>query len=165
MRFARLILCFLASALVASADEFFDRVQDALTFSAPNTRLRARLSGTMDWEAYAFQLPAPGLLQTRNDTLTAPRLTIFLDAQFGPGIYVFAQTRGDRGFDPADDSLQVRLDEYALRLSLLREPRVNVQIGKFATVVGNWVSRHDSWTNAFITAPLPYEYLTGVWDV
>jgi hypothetical protein len=39
-----------------------------------------------------------------------------------------------------------------------------VQIGQFATVVGNWVSRHDSWQNPFINAPLPYENLTGVWD-
>jgi hypothetical protein len=37
-------------------------------------------------------------------------------------------------------------------------------VGKFATVVGNWVARHDSWRNPFITAPLPYENLTGIWD-
>jgi len=32
-------------------------------------------------------------------------------------------------------------------------------------VVGNWVPRHGSWENAFVTAPLPYENLTGIWDV
>jgi hypothetical protein len=26
------------------------------------------------------------------------------------------------------------------------------------------VSRHDSWQNPFINAPLPYENLTGIWD-
>ena len=39
-----------------------------------------------------------------------------------------------------------------------------VQVGKFATVVGNWVPRHYSWDNPFINAPLPYENVTGVWD-
>jgi hypothetical protein len=39
-----------------------------------------------------------------------------------------------------------------------------VQVGRFATVVGNWTTRHGGWTNPFITAPLPYEYLTGMWD-
>jgi hypothetical protein len=42
---------------------------------------------------------------------------------------------------------------------------LNVQVGKFATVVGNWVARHGSWENPFITAPLPYENLTGIWDI
>jgi predicted porin len=31
-------------------------------------------------------------------------------------------------------------------------------------VVGNWVPRHHSWDNPFITAPLPYENLTGIFD-
>ena len=35
---------------------------------------------------------------------------------------------------------------------------------KFATVVGNWVARHYSWDNPFVTAPLPYENLTAIWD-
>jgi hypothetical protein len=39
---------------------------------------------------------------------------------------------------------------------------VNLQLGKFATVVGNWVARHYSWDNPLITAPLPYQNLTTV---
>ena len=42
-----------------------------------------------------------------------------------------------------------------LRLMMTRG--LNVQAGKFATVVGNWIERYDSWNNPFITAPLPYE--------
>ena len=38
-----------------------------------------------------------------------------------------------------------------------------MQVGKFATVVGNWVERHDAWNNPFVTAPLMYENLTGLW--
>ena len=70
-------------------------------------------------------------------------------------------TRGPR-FDPSDGGAELRLDEYFVRYSPARS--VNFQIGQFATVVGNWVSRHDSWQNPFINAPLPYENLTGIWD-
>ena len=46
----------------------------------------------------------------------------------------------------------------------LENTAISIQIGKFGTVVGNWVPRHYSWDNPFITAPLPYENLTGIWD-
>ena len=42
---------------------------------------------------------------------------------------------------------------------------MNVQIGRFATVVGNWLSRHQSWDNPFINAPLVYENVTAIYDV
>jgi hypothetical protein len=37
--------------LASATGEFFDRIEDALTFSSANTRVRARLSGTIDLEA------------------------------------------------------------------------------------------------------------------
>jgi hypothetical protein len=37
-------------------------------------------------------------------------------------------------------------------------------MGKFATVVGNWVPRHLSWDNPFINTPLPYENILTVSD-
>jgi hypothetical protein len=91
-------------------------------------------------------------------------LTLFLDAQFGSQIYFFAQSRLDRGFDPSDHGAQVRLDEYALRFTPWDDGRFNVQVGKFATVVGNWVPRHLSWENPFINAPLVYENVTAIQD-
>jgi hypothetical protein len=39
---------------------------------------------------------------------------------------------------------------------------LNLQLGKFATVVGTWVQRHDTWQNPLITAPSPYENMTTV---
>ncbi|MGH7938205.1 MAG: hypothetical protein ACREFG_06840, partial [Chthoniobacterales bacterium] len=77
---------------------------------------------------------------------------------------VFAQASADRGFDPSDEGAQVRLDEYFVRYSTGKNARVSFQAGQFATVIGNWVQRHDSWQNPFITAPFPYENLTGIWD-
>src|SRR6266446_507562 len=57
-----------------------------------------------------------------------------------------------------------RLDEYAVRVTPWDDGRFNLQVGKFATVVGNFVLRHLSWENPFIDAPLVYENLTAVSD-
>lgn len=154
----------LTPAGARSADEFFDLVEQRLTFASADGDLRARVSGTLDVEGYAFRPPAPWLLQTGGRTLFTPRLSTFVDAQWGPRLYAFVQARADRGFDPAQADGEVRLDEYALRVTPWLDSRLNVQVGKFATVVGSWAPRHGSWANPFITAPLPYESLTGIWD-
>lgn len=147
-----------------SAEWLFDQLEDALTFSAADARYRARVSGFLDAEGYSIQLPAPGVIDSASERLFVPRLSVFLDAQFGRKIYFFAQARADRGFDPTSHSLEARLDEYALRFSPRSDGRFVIQAGKFATVVGNWAGRHVSWGNPFITAPVPYESLTGIWD-
>lgn len=143
--------------------DFLQKTHDALSLNDPQNRFHLQLSGLIDLETYFIDRPAPALIFADRDFLLNPRLTLFLDAQFGSQIYVFAQTRVDRGFDPTDDGAEIRLDEYFIRYSPARS--VNVQIGQFATVVGNWVARHDSWQNPFINAPLPYENLTGMWDM
>src|SRR5437870_8913410 len=166
MRMLRtLSLCLLACSVRAfEVDDFFDRLDNALTIAVFEGNLRARLSGTIDTEFYNFQQPAPGLINSEIDNLFNPRLALFLDAQFGSQIYFFAQLRLDRGFDPSDHGAQVRLDEYALRFTPWDDGRFNVQVGKFATVVGNWVPRHLSWENPFINAPLVYENVTAIQD-
>lgn len=164
MRALAVLLCCLATGatLAAGTDDALDRLDDVLTRTAAHDEVRTRISGTVDLEAYTFDRPAPGLIYTNQDTLLNPRLTVFLDAQLGSRAYFFAQSRVDRGFDPVDGDLRGRLDEYALRLSLRTDGRLNLQIGKFAAVVGNWTPRHHSWENPFITAPLPYENPTGI---
>ncbi len=156
--------CLLVAATFA-AEDCLDRVGEALTFSSPSGDARLHVSGIVDAEYYDTSLPAPGTLFTENGTLFNPRLSLFVDAQVGARVYFFAQVRIDRGFDPSDDGdLECRLDECALRVALAEGGHCSLQIGKFATVVGSWVQRHDSWKNPFITAPLPYENLTGIWD-
>lgn len=142
--------------------DFLEKTQDALSLTDADHRFHLQLSGLFDLETYLIDQPAPALIIAEGDFLLNPRLTLFLDAQIGSKIYIFAQTRVDRGFDPSDGGAELRLDEYFLRYSPAKS--VNVQVGQFATVVGNWVSRHDSWQNPFINAPLPYENLTGIWD-
>ena len=145
------------------AEDLLDRVEEALTFTAFNDSIRARLSELIDLEGYYFQEPAPGLIYAHGTTLFNPRLSLFLDAQFGPYVYAFAQARLDRGFDPSDGDTEARLDEYALRLTPWNDGRFTLQAGKFATVIGNWVPRHLSWDNPFVTAPLPYENPTAIY--
>lgn len=161
-RRSALILALLLSLCSPARADFLKKVHDALSLSDPEQRFHLQLSGLVDLETYFIDQPAPALIFTDRDFLLNPRLTLFLDAQIGSKVYVFAQTRLDRGFDPTDGGAEVRLDEYFLRYSPARSLRL--QIGQFATVVGNWVSRHDSWQNPFINAPLPYENLTGIWD-
>ena len=159
-----LSLVLLASAVSVQAEDFLDRVDDALTLTALNDNVRARLSGTLDLEAYRFREPAPGLILTTSDTLFNPRLSFFFDAQLGSHFYLFLQSRVDRGFDPSAMGAQLRLDEYALRYTPWEDGRFNFQVGQFSTVVGNWIERHLSWENPFINAPLPYENVTAVED-
>ena len=160
-----LSICLLACTVHAfDVDDFLERLDSTLTLSAFHDVLRARLSGTVDLEAYHFQQPAPGLIDSSIDNLFNPRLSLFLDAQAGSQIYFFAQSRVDRGFDPSTHGAQVRLDEYALRFTPWDDGRFNLQVGKFATVVGNFVKRHLSWENPFVDAPLAYENITPISD-
>ena len=158
-------LCvFACTACAFDIDDVFDRLDNALTVSLFQDNLRVRLSGTLDLEFYNFEQPAPGLIDSKTDNLFNPRLTLFLDAQLGSQIYFFAQTRVDRGFDPTDQGANIRLDEYAVRLTPWQDGRFSLQVGKFATVVGDWVPRHLSWDNPFINAPLVYENVTAIRD-
>jgi hypothetical protein len=165
MKLHAISLCvFACTACAFDVDDFLERLDTALSVSAFQDNLRVRLSGTLDLEIYHFEQPAPGLINSDVDTLFNPRLTLFLDAQIGSQIYFFAQSRLDRGFDPSDHGAQVRLDEYAVRVTPWADGRFTVQIGKFATVVGNWVPRHLSWENPFINAPIVYENVTAIQD-
>ena len=156
------LFAFLPSAL--AIDDFLDRLSDTLTINTFEDKIRARLRGTLDFEIYHLDGPAPALIFTDDDFLWNPRLSLYLDAQLPTYVYLFAQARVDRGFDPSDGDADGRLDEYAVRVSPWQDGRLNLQFGKFATVVGNWVARHYSWDNPFVTAPLPYDNLTAIWD-
>src|SRR5260370_19350778 len=139
MKLHAISLCvFACTACAFDVDDSLDRLDTALSISAFHDNLRARLSGTLDLEIYNFEQPAPGLIDSKIDNLFNPRLTLFLDAQIGSQIYFFAQSRLDRRFDPSDHGAQVRLDEYALRVTPCQHCRLTLQVGTFPTVVCNW---------------------------
>lgn len=158
-----------ALGTASPAQELLERLSDRLSFSAAGGRVQVKLSGSLELEGYAISDPVADLVSGEEDVFFNPRFTLFLDAQLGERGYVFAQGRVDRGFDAyyPEKETEARLDEYALRWEL-SEPgtgRLLLQAGRFATVVGNWTPRHEAWDNPFVTAPLPYDNLTGVWDV
>jgi hypothetical protein len=165
MKSLRILGFFVAlTATRLAAEDFLDQVDDALTINAFQGKVRARLSGLLDLEVFRLDLPPPGLIDSDHRFLVNPRLSLFLDAQLGPHAYLFVQSRADRDFDPHDQEVRIRLDEYALRINPWETDCFDLQVGKFATIVGNFVQRHLSWENPFITAPLPYENLTAISD-
>jgi len=158
-----------ALSTASLAQDCLERLSDRLNYSTAGGRVQLKLSGTFELEGYAISDPVADLVSGAADTFINPRLSVYLDAQLGARGYFFAQGRIDRGFDPyyPEKETEARLDEYAVRLEL-SEPgtgRLFLQAGKFATVMGNWTNRHAAWDNPFVTAPLPYGNLTGIWDV
>jgi hypothetical protein len=159
-----LLSCLITRAVAADWDDRLDRLGDSLHRASASGMARAHLRGTLDLEGYFYENPAPGLVHSASNPLFNPRLTTYLDLQLGPRLYAFAQARIDHGFDPGDGHLEGRLDEYVIRFTPGACARFSVQAGKFATVIGNWVARHDSWNNPFVNGPLPYENPLGVFD-
>jgi hypothetical protein len=153
---ALMILC-----VPVRGQEWLDELDRQLRLKSSNGLFSAELSGLLDLEGYYIDQRPPGLLY-EEESFFNPRLTFFLDTRFGNHVYAFLQARLDRGFDPGEKDFDARLDEYLLRWTPWDDNRLNLQFGKFATVVGSWVQRHDSWQNPLITAPLPYDNLTPV---
>ncbi len=160
-----LSLLVLAVSAATPAQEALDRLDEALFIESADGNFRTDLSGLWDVEAYYIDQRPPAILVSDDDVLFNPRLALFLDTTLGRHFYSLVQARIDRGFDPGvAGNLDARFDEYLLRYTPFDDGRIQLQVGKFAAVVGNWVQRHDSWRNALINAPLPYENITTVSD-
>jgi hypothetical protein len=166
-------LCRMTAGLAAGAflqgQEVLERLGERLDFSLAGGAVQVALRGSLELEGYAISDPVADLVSGRKETFLKPRFTLYLDTQLAGRGYLFGQLKVDRGFDvfSVDEKTELRLDEFALRyeLSAPGSGRLFLQAGKFATVVGNWARRHPAWENSFITAPLPYDALTGIWDV
>ena len=159
-----LLVALLLTCSGRAQEAWLQKLDDALSYQSPGGLVRADLSGLVDLEAYFVDQRPPGLIFGNSD-FRNPRLSLFLDAHVGPHLYTFVQFRADRGFDPRlRPDGDARLDEYLLRWTPWEDGRLSVQAGKFATVFGKWVQRHDTWQNPFITAPLAYENVTTITD-
>ena len=155
-------VALLPAALLAGP---LDELDDALYVESTDGFWRSDLSVLWDMEVYTIDQRSPAILVSDDDVLFNPRLAFFIDTVIGRHFYSLVQARIDRGFDPgAAGNLDARFDEYLLRYLPFADNRLQLQAGKFATVVGNWVARHDSWRNPLINAPLPYENITTVSD-
>lgn len=161
-----LLLCWaLTSVHPATAQAFLEALDEKLHWSSDEGFLSADLSFLQDTEVYAAESHPLGLLDTDDSAFLQPRLAAFVDLQFGDSVLIHTQARIDRGFDPGfAPNGQVRLDEYYLKWKVAGQDAMQVQIGKFATVVGAWPRRNLSWDNPLITAPGPYETMLAVAD-
>ncbi len=144
--------------------EWLSQLDESLFLQSAGGFFRSDLSGLLDLEGYYLDQRPPGLIFRNGDAFFNPRLSLFLDTHLGPHFYSLVQARVDRGFDPRAARRAARFDEYLLRYTPFHDARLNLQIGNFATLIGNWVPRHDSWNNPFITAPVPYENITTITD-
>jgi hypothetical protein len=163
MKTTPILLALMVLAANVRGQDWLDTLDDSLSVKSRNGLFSSELSGLLDLEGYYVDQRPPGLL-FEDESFFNRRLSLFLDTQLGPHLYSFVQARLDRGFDPGEKDFEARADEYLLRWTPWNDSRLNLQFGKFATVVGSWVQRHDSWQNPLITAPLPYENLTPVSD-
>jgi len=163
-RYFALLMGLLLTGSALAQEAWLQKLDDTFSYQSPSGLVRADLSGLVDLEAYFVDQRPPGLIFGNSDFLN-PRLALFLDAHVGPHLYTFVQFRADRGFDPRlRPDGDARFDEYLLRWTPWEDERLSVQAGKFATVFGKWVQRHDTWQNPFITAPLAYENVTTITD-
>lgn len=93
----------------------------------------------------------------------APRLTLEFDLFPNEHWYAHVTARADRGFDPfTEPDGEVRIDEAFLRFRPFGDSRLNIQVGKSATVFGSWVNGHAYEDDPFLTAPLPYSQILGI---
>src|SRR3974377_587523 len=161
MKPSSIALALVVLATNVRGQEWLDAVDNTLSLKTRNGLFRADLTGLLDLEAYYVDQRPPGLL-FEDESFFNYRLTFFVDASLGPHLYSFVQARLDRGFNPGEEDFQARMDEYLLRWIPWDDSRLNLQFGKFATVVGNWVQRHYSWDNPLIIAPMPYDTMTVI---
>ncbi len=148
-----------------SVTQVLDDVKDKLTYQSADGKYYAHLSGQADLTEYYLDGQPFGLLYPNPGShyVFAPGLTLKLDAAYGDRLTFFGKFRWDSGFNPGEHSNDVRVDEIYLR-TVLVAGKLDFQVGKFATVFGSFVNRHDDWDNPLITAPLPYSQTTSVLD-
>jgi hypothetical protein len=163
--FSSALLCVASLSLQASAD-ILETLDENLFYQSDNQAIQLELGGSFDLEGYDFPDKPVGFIHDRDGkgNHVRPRFTLLFDGFFGERLSTFAKMRWDDGLDPNFDRQILRLDEFFLKYSLV-EDHLDVKVGRFAPVFGNWIGRHDPWQNPFITAPLPYDNVTSVLDM
>ncbi|MFC1791411.1 adenylate/guanylate cyclase domain-containing protein, partial [Gemmatimonadota bacterium] len=119
------------------------------------------LSGRMDLEVFFPQGDPPYLIPT-GSAFWAPRIQLFGDLFLGDRLYLFGEVQMDRGEEPADGSVEGRLDQAFLRFQPFRELDLAFQVGKFAPPLGSLAARHNLGSEPFVRPALPYEHRTMI---
>ena len=133
-------------------------------FLAANASAQSwHFSGSLENTLWLAAEVPPGFLEFDDGYLLDPCLSLTFDYQPDPHFFFHSTLRADRGFDPGTEpDGEVRLDEIILRYRPFGDGSLDIQLGKFPTIVGNWVPIHDYYEDPFILAPLPYSEINGI---
>jgi len=134
-----------------------------LFLAANATAQNWNFSGSLENTLWLADDVPPAFLEFDDGYLLNPRLSLTFDYQPDPRFFLHATLRADRGFDPGTEpDGELRFDEVILRYRPFGDNLLNIQLGKFPTIVGNWVPNHDFHEDPFILAPLPYSEINGI---
>lgn len=121
------------------------------------------VSGSIENTLWAGNDVPAAFLEFDDEVFHDPRASLSFDYQPDPRIFFHATLRADRGFDPGTQTDgDIRLDALILRYRPFGDNSLNLQAGKFPTVIGNWVPTHGYYEDPFLLAPLPYSAITGI---
>lgn len=131
--------------------------------------------GELNLEAYVYDDEAPGVsvedAPLRSNHYERPqqadgpeaggRLKLTLDVQIGERLSAFVEGRVDHGapFDEGE-AVGARIEQAWARAGLLEAAALDLQLGKFAPPLGNFLPRHEPRRNPLVTFPLPYDHVT-----
>ncbi|MGJ8677938.1 MAG: hypothetical protein ACSHX0_10510 [Akkermansiaceae bacterium] len=133
-------------------------------FSSQLTAQNFKISGSLENTLWLSNSPSAAFLEfDDNDLLYAPHVSLSFEYQPDPRFYFHGTFSYDKGFDAGTrPDGQFRLDALILRYRPFGDNTLNIQVGKFPTIVGNWVPTHDYYEDPFLLSPLPYSAITGV---
>lgn len=138
----------------------------ALIFTVSTALLSAqnwKFGGSFENTLWVADDIPPAFLEFDKGYLLDPRFSLSFDYQPDPRFYLHTTVRADRGFDPGTQpNGDFRLDSLILRYRPFADNTLNLQAGKFPTIVGNWVPTHHYYEDPFLLAPLPYSAITGI---
>ncbi len=169
MRLSLSMICVLIAAFTPAAalaeddpvDAFLDDLRQATQFQTDDGSMSLDFDFYVTVDNWVVSQPPPGIMQTAENYLVSPRLSMMGTFRLNDWLSVFALGNVDRGFDPTDGSAQIRPDEYFVRLDPF-DGVAKFTFGKEATCFGQWVNRHFSWQNPLVNAPLTYEWITTI---
>lgn len=166
--------CALAQEEPAGALDWA-RALDDLDLSVTWGDFNAELTGALEFDLLAFDKESPGttledpVLRSNHYKRTRQedgpeglaRFSLFLDGGYQTWLTYEVEGRVDRG-EPAEsgDAVGARLEQYWLRGSIPESALLNLELGKFAAPVGNFIPRSSARKNPLATFPLIYDQVT-----
>jgi len=166
--------CALAQEEPAGAFDWA-RSLDDLDLSAGWGDFSVELSGELELDLLVFGKEAPGttledpVLRSNHYQRTRQedgpeglgRLSLFLDGGYQDWLTYEVEGRADRG-EPAEsgDAIGARLEQYWVRGTLPDSTLLNLEAGKFAAPLGNFIPRSSARKNPLATFPLVYDQVT-----